>query len=227
MTVHGTRKPVWRAFEMLAAIGEQRLPVTGFVSPADGNSTISVLATLGGGGLVESRRAAEPGSDAALGLTLLVSNYRRAGNVQRYSCDKASAKCVEDPKGSYTDAALCGANCPGDEVMSATEHELMPPLRLSDCPAKNITITLTHTPAQAAALPAAVIAYRIDDAHSNPQAAWKKQGSPTYPTAAQLSELDAASQVPPAEAILVRRLSATRSALSFLMPPYSVLKVTL
>ncbi|EOD20698.1 hypothetical protein EMIHUDRAFT_75189 [Emiliania huxleyi CCMP1516] len=39
MTVHGIRKPAWRAFEMLASLGDYRLPVSGNVSPADGSST--------------------------------------------------------------------------------------------------------------------------------------------------------------------------------------------
>jgi hypothetical protein len=69
VTVQGTRKPVWRAFEMLANLSSYRLPVTGFVSPADGNSTISVLATT------------DAAIAATTGLTLLVSNYRRAGHV--------------------------------------------------------------------------------------------------------------------------------------------------
>ena len=37
--------------------------------------------------------------------------------------------------------------------------------------------------------PATVTAFRIDAQHANPQAAWQKQGSPSYPTAAQLAEL--------------------------------------
>ena len=86
-----------------------------------------------------------------------------------------------------------------------------------------MTITLTHSTTQA--LPPSVTAYRIDDGHANPQAAWKKQGSPVYPTVAQLAELDAASKVTAAEQIAVRRLDATRSVLSFHMPPFSVLQL--
>ena len=44
MTMNDVRKPVWRAFEFLMSAGDERLPVAGFVSPVDGNSTVSVLA---------------------------------------------------------------------------------------------------------------------------------------------------------------------------------------
>ena len=88
------------------------------------------------------------------------------------------------------------------------------------------TLTLPH-PHQAAALPATVTAYRIDAEHANPQAAWQAQGSPTYPTPKQLAELDKASEVNPAEAIMVRKLSDTRSTITFAMPPYSALHLTL
>ena len=82
---------------MLAGAGTQRFPVSGFVSPATSNSTISILATDGGGGTA--------------GLQLFVANWHRLGSVERFSCNKALGHCVPDHSGSYTDEALCNANC--------------------------------------------------------------------------------------------------------------------
>jgi xylan 1,4-beta-xylosidase len=208
-TVHGTRKPAWRAFEMLMGAGDKRLPVSGFVSPADGNATVSVLAT---------RSAASEG----LGLQLHVANFRRVGQVTHYRCDTNSSQCVVDPKGSYTDPSLCAAQCGKGRAFAAPR-----PPPLADCPARNVTLTLTHTAAEGAELPSEVDAYRIDDAHANPQAAWKAMGSPVYPTPAQLEALDLASKVTADSRVAVRRLSPTSSSLSFDMPPYSVLHLTL
>lgn len=52
--VTGTRKPVWRAFELLAGAGTRRLAVSGGVSPAEPDATVSVLATVGGAGAAGS-----------------------------------------------------------------------------------------------------------------------------------------------------------------------------
>ena len=45
--------------------------------------------------------------------------------------------------------------------------------------------------------------------------------------AAKSAELDAASKVAPAEQLALRKLSATRSAISFALPAYSVLHLSL
>jgi xylan 1,4-beta-xylosidase len=42
--------------------------------------------------------------------------------------------------------------------------------------------------------------YRIDQDHSNPYAAWKRMGSPEHPTAAQVAELQKASELAQVEA---------------------------
>lgn len=42
--------------------------------------------------------------------------------------------------------------------------------------------------------------YRIDQDHSNSYAAWKRMGSPSHPTAAQVAELQKASELAQVEA---------------------------
>lgn len=75
MTVNDVRKPAWRAFEFLMTAGDERLPVTGFVSPADKNSTISVLAV---------RNTTTASATGSLGVNVYVANYHRLGDVNRY-----------------------------------------------------------------------------------------------------------------------------------------------
>ena len=85
MTVHGIRKPAWRAFEMLASLGGYRLPVSGNVSPADGSSTVSLLATRpqgSGGGALKgplggSRRLWDAAGQSQGHVVLLLSNFHR------------------------------------------------------------------------------------------------------------------------------------------------------
>jgi len=85
MTVHGIRKPAWRAFEMLASLGDYRLPVSGNVSPADGSSTVSLLATRpqgSGGGALKgplggSRRLWDAAGQSQGHVVLLLSNFHR------------------------------------------------------------------------------------------------------------------------------------------------------
>ena len=97
MTMQGTRKPSWRAFEALKGAGTQQVPVTGGVAPANPDSTVSVFATDGGGG--------------KLGIQAFVANWHRV-DAQRYSCDQKTAQCKVDTAGTFTDEALCNANCP-------------------------------------------------------------------------------------------------------------------
>ena len=162
--------------------------------------------------------------------------------MTHFRCDESTSQCVDDPSGPYTDAALCGANCPklfsAQESPAADDGPAAPPsltnltqltnlTKFSECPGQNVTITLAHTAEQAMTLPASLTAYRIDEAHTNPLAAWRAQGSPVYPTKGQLSALDTASEVVPAESIQLVRLGNTRSSLTFYMPPYSVLKLSI
>ena len=226
MTVQGVRKPVWRAFEALEGAGTKRYAVAG-VDPA---SSVSVFATDGGGG--------------ALGVQAYVANWHRV-DAERFSCNKASAQCVKDPHGAFTDEALCNANCHG-----SGKQQLQQPLRsrrassaveedeaeqdekvargerrgrngiVGGPTAQKVTVIVTHAADAAVGTTARTI--RIDATHANPQALWESWGSPQYINKTQEAALDAASQVVP-EQLPVTRLSATQSAVTVEMPEYSAL----
>jgi hypothetical protein len=219
MTVQGTRKPVWRAFEQLMKAGTRRVNVTGFVSPADGASTVSVLATR--------EDAPAPGT---VGLQLFVANYHRLGDVATYACHQAQQQCVADPNGAYTDEALCNAHCGGGasaRLPAAAGGRARTgggAGALRNCPPANVTLTVKH--AAGAAMPPTATARRIDSKHANPQQKWIGLGSPKYPTKAQLAAMDAASETAPEQVPLVR-ISDTESALSFSMEPYSTIHFAL
>eukprot|EP00928_Gymnodinium_smaydae_P066544 TRINITY_DN49537_c0_g1_i1.p1 TRINITY_DN49537_c0_g1~~TRINITY_DN49537_c0_g1_i1.p1 ORF type:complete len:532 (-),score=72.86 TRINITY_DN49537_c0_g1_i1:69-1664(-) len=83
MTVHGIRKPVWRAFEMLAEAGDKRLPVSGSVSPEEENSDISILATQ-----KDSGEGAE--------YRLYVARYHRLGDASRSGSNGSVASVGKD-----------------------------------------------------------------------------------------------------------------------------------
>eukprot|EP00040_Diaphanoeca_grandis_P040322 m.261685 g.261685 ORF g.261685 m.261685 type:complete len:576 (-) comp42806_c0_seq1:143-1870(-) len=209
MTMHGVRKPTWRAFEMLMGAGAERVPVTGMVSPVDDNATVSVLATLGE-------------SD----LQIFVANYHRLGAVEHYKCNEATKQCTVDPTGTYTDPSLCGENCV--KYGGDSKRRVPSPRSVGDCPSQNVTITIVHTAEQGKVLHMQGDAQglRIDEDHANPQQAWIDMGSPSYPTPAQIVTLNAASVIKPTP-IHITAISPTSSSLSFNMPPFSVLHITL
>ena len=215
MTVQGTRKPVWRAFQALAGAGTKRHAVE---AGSTAGSTVSVLATDGGGG--------------ALDAQLFVANWHRV-DAQRYSCDAKQGTCVEDSAGSFSDEALCDQNCratPGGRAAAASLSSLLDGGLSSVAPwlrdARNVTIAVTHAALPAAALPTTVTAFRIDAAHANPQALWDSWGSPQYVTKAQVASLDAASQVVP-EVLPLARVSDTESTVTLLMPEYSTVHLVM
>eukprot|EP00930_Biecheleria_cincta_P000834 TRINITY_DN102029_c0_g1_i1.p1 TRINITY_DN102029_c0_g1~~TRINITY_DN102029_c0_g1_i1.p1 ORF type:complete len:559 (-),score=74.99 TRINITY_DN102029_c0_g1_i1:216-1892(-) len=200
MTLQGIRKPVWRAFEMLAGAGDLRLPVAGGVSPADSDSSISVLATkkiLGNHTNVQ----------------LFISNYPRAGEPTRYKCDESSGQCKDDHLGTFTDEALCNADCKSEAFSERMNQDWL-----------NVTLILRHN--ELLLLPATVNGHRIDDEHANPLATWHELGSPKYPTSTQIESMSAASSTSPAERIEVNHLNTTVSTISFHMPPNAVLHIS-
>eukprot|EP00658_Telonema_sp_P-2_P026392 TRINITY_DN20653_c0_g1_i1.p1 TRINITY_DN20653_c0_g1~~TRINITY_DN20653_c0_g1_i1.p1 ORF type:complete len:537 (+),score=113.23 TRINITY_DN20653_c0_g1_i1:211-1821(+) len=161
MTMQGTRKPAWRAFEMLAGAGTERVRVTGVKN----GSSLSVLATDGGGG--------------PLGLQLFVANWHRV-DAQRFSCVSSKKICAVDPTGSFTDQALCNADCgsPTSEAVRTLSFE--------------VTLSIKHGSSTA---PSEAAVYRIDSEHANPQVLWASWGSPQYITKSQEAQLDEASRV--------------------------------
>lgn len=200
MTVQGIRKPVWRAFEMLAGAGDLRLPVAGAVSPAVGNSSISVLATKR---MLGNRTS----------IQLFISNLPRAGEPIHFSCDESRGQCKKDHSGRFTDEALCNANCKSKDLSERTSQDLL-----------HVTLTLRHN--KQLLLPATVDGHRIDDEHANPMAKWQELGSPKYPTSAQMESMSAASSTGSAEKIAVDHLNATASTISFHMPSNAVLHIS-
>ena len=186
MTVTGTRKPVWRAFELLMDAGTERLAVTGSdVSPGSTDSTVSVLATKGGKGA------------GPMGLQLFVANYRRLLSVTSYSCDHTTHQCVADQRGDYTDEGACNADCKASSSSSARPtgengHRTSglsaaapghpwPPL------AHSVTIHVTHTAGMSMSVPATATLQRIDSTHANAFAEWT--GKPPTPHATVLLSL--------------------------------------
>ena len=199
MTMQGTRKPVWRAFQALKGAGTKRHAVAAVM-----NSSVSVLATDGGGG--------------ALDAQAFVANWHRV-DAQRYSCKK-QGQCAEDPHGSFTDEALCNENCNPAGVAALLDrgHVLLD--------ARNVTLTVKHAALPAAAMPSTVTAFRIDATHANPQALWNSWGSPQYVTKAQVDSLDAASQVVP-EKLPLTRVSDTESTVMLVLPSYSAVHIVM
>jgi len=213
MTVQGTRKPVWRAFQALAGAGTKRHAVE---AGSTAGSTVSVLATDGGGG--------------ALDAQLFVANWHRV-DAQRYSCDAKQGTCAEDKHGGFTDEALCDENCgPAGDGRRAAAAVLDGLAWSSSSPAlrdaRNVTLTVKHAALPASALPATVTAFRIDDTHANPQALWDSWGAPQYVTKVQVASLDAASQVVP-EVLPLARVSDTESTVTLLLPSYSAVHIVM
>lgn len=189
MTVTGTRKPAWRAFELLMDAGIERLEVTGSdFSPISSASTVSVLATKGG-----------KGAGGPMGLQLFVANYRRLLSVASYSCDRATHQCIADQRGDYTDEGACNADCKtspssasramprmADELAAVAPGHPWPP------PAHTVTVHVTH--AAGATVPTSAIIRRIDSTHANAFAEWTgPMANVTYPSQLQIDRLNNAS----------------------------------
>ena len=204
MTMQGTRKPSWRAFEALKGAGTLMVPVTGGAAPANPNSTISVFATDGGGG--------------KLGIQAFVANWHRV-DAQRYSCDRKMAQCKMDAAGTFTDEALCNANCPGADAPTRefTHYDVDPFMR-------NVSIVLTH--ASDTSLPATVKVTRIDAEQANPLALWEAWGSPQYINKTQEAQLDDASQTKE-EQVPLTQMTETQSFVTIVMPEYSALHLVM
>jgi xylan 1,4-beta-xylosidase len=193
-TVHGVPKPAWRAFQLLKDADAWRLPVEG--TAPQSNASLSVMATV-------------DKQEGAGSLQLFVAEWS-PGKASRYSCDAASQSCKEDPRGSYTDEALCDAQCGGLQAADRTVTITIKHPEVGLFGAGDVTASLT----------------RIDDKHANPKAAWEAMGRPSYPTRAQIQNMSAASELVE-EAVEVTRVDAETSAVSFELPPWSAVRVLL
>lgn len=69
--------------------------------------------------------------------------------------------------------------------------------------------------------PTRALLRRIDDDATNPWAAWKAQGSPQYPTPAQLAALHEASEVP-IQSVGLDVLQAGEATIELELPPYGI-----
>mmetsp|Transcript_172967 Transcript_172967/g.420741 ORF Transcript_172967/g.420741 Transcript_172967/m.420741 type:complete len:557 (-) Transcript_172967:11-1681(-) len=193
-TIHGVPKPAWRAFQLLKDAGSWRAPVTG-ASPEALNTSLSVLATL------DAARDAQE-------LQLFVADWSPA-DATRYSCDASSGTCKKDVMGSYTDQALCDAQCgsglggASNTVKITLKHHGKGLLNGGD-----VTATLA----------------RIDTTHGYAKARWQSMGSPGYLNKAQIDELMRASQLTE-EATAVERVDEQTSMVSFELPPWSAVRV--
>ena len=225
MTVHGTRKPVWRAFELLARAGTSRLAVSGDVS-SNSNSSVSVFATIGDGDVGASS------SSSSRTLQFFVANYHRLERVEKFACNRRTLSCERRPAGTYSDEALCSANCHAltglldpNATRRPSPNKPPPPAPSAVlCPPRTLTLTVKH--AAGTALPAVAMAHRIDAAHANPQAEWVRLGAPTYPNQTALSALDAASEMQ-AEQLPVVRASDTTSTITVTLASYSAMRIIL
>jgi len=68
--------------------------------------------------------------------------------------------------------------------------------------------------------------YRIDQDHSNSYTAWKRMGSPAHPTAAQVAELQKASELAQVEATTVESRDGT-ATVRMQLPRQAVSLITL
>jgi len=197
MTMQGTRKPAWRAFEMLAGAGSKRVPVSGAISPV-GNSTVSVLATDGGRGV--------------LGIQAFIANWHRV-DAQRYACNASLKMCVADNNGQFTDEALCDASCQSGGLLNLAQET-------PDYTEVNLTIrhNLTGTRVTHATI------YRIDSTHANPMGLWQKWGSPQYVTKLQITQLDDASKAA-AETVPVQTSNTNEIVLTVNVPELSAMHI--
>jgi len=83
---------------------------------------------------------------------------------------------------------------------------------------QSVVITLSSTQAT---LPATANIRRIDDTHANPIPVWKNAGSPTYPSADLIKQMDTAAQIV-VEQVPITSLGGGQYSISFNLPNYGV-----
>ena len=177
MTVHGTPKPAYRAFELLHGAGMQRLAVAGtcpcyksgeytWPNKAAETSNICNCAPLSPTGVdLEAVGAADEAAAVATVTRCTDTLDNTAGGVLATQ--------------NATTLRLFLYNHP---TMSSTSGRTC-----------EFTVQLP-TAVTSAALARATLA-RIDEMHANPKAKFKQLGEPQYPTAAELAALETASEV--------------------------------
>jgi len=200
-TIHGVAKPSYRAFQLLKDAGAWRAPVAG-VSPAAINASLSVLATADRADLAQ-----------ATSVQLFVADWSPLRGT-RFSCRASAGKCEVDPQGSYTDIALCSAQCGGGQFTAQ--------------PSNKVQITIQHGGkgifSAASKLHATIV--RLDDNHANAKAAWIKMGRPSYLKSGQIALLKQASLMQE-EQFEVQQTSSTTALVTIDLPPFSAARVSI
>lgn len=173
LTVHGTPKPAYRAFQLLHGAGAVRLPVAGACPCGSHAQATSAVCPCG---------------------PMNVSGPVRAGVRPEATAAAASmvSRCL-DATNSTASGLLATRNSTSLRLF-LYNHPLFSGTNGSEC---TFTVTLSSGTAGGGTLVdlAAAVLMRIDESHSNPKAAYLRMGSPVYPTEAQLEELEAASAV--------------------------------
>ena len=218
----GVAKPAFRAFELLRGAGTRRLAGVRIVDPAPdypsvpGHSTISVLATIDG-------------------------DEDHGGGTDRIGRDCGSIGGRGGRRGRGGGAAGCaGGAYRGLQLFLAN---FAPMAGATGAPWKprprNVSLVLHFQPSASSSSSAAAAAaagptsctpprratlQRIDDATTAPRGAWEAMGSPSYPNAAQLAALHAASQVSTQSVELTRagRGAACAATLTVEVAPHGV-----
>lgn len=208
-TIHGVPKPAWRAFQLLKDAGEWRAHVSGAVSPPAANASLSLLATLDSNDV-----------DKAATLQLFVADWSPASST-RYSCSPASGVCEEDPKGSYTDMALCNAQC--GHSSGESSFAVAPPA--GD---REVTITIKHGgrgPLGRSGSKLQGSVARIDDSHANAKARWIHMGRPAYLKKGDVAELQLASELQEEPLDVQRSADGLSSIVSLKVPSFAAVRV--
>ena len=117
--------------------------------------------------------------------------YRAFELMHNYTQAQQLAVQVAQPAGKPCFAAFATAAAAGDVGTLAVfvgSWNHAPDAQ----PNRTVTVQVTHA---ANAGPSAATAYLIGGAYANPRALWEQMGSPDVPSASQLAQLQAASQV--------------------------------
>jgi hypothetical protein len=175
MTVHGTPKPAYRAFELLHGAGMQRLAVDG-ICPCYQRS---------------ERRAPIKGLSSPTSVCdcapLAKQKVGEAAVASPVDAEMAT-RCTDTM--NNTAGGLLATRNATTLRLFLYNHPTMSSTTGMTC---NMTVRLP-TGVSSTALAHAALA-RIDERHTNPKAKFKELGEPQYPTSTELSALEVASEV--------------------------------
>jgi hypothetical protein len=180
MTIHGTPKPAYRAFQLLHGAGMKRLPVKGvcpFFEHCDPPALAAAAAASAASAAASAATTTKPNN-----ATTRLHPKRLVG----------SSRCT-DAQNNTAGGLLATSN--GTTLrLFLYNHPILSATAGIAC---KMTVQLPASVANASALVGggAALATRIDDTHTNPKAAFMRMGQPQYPTAAQLATLEKASEL--------------------------------